>query len=80
MQQLEHCTVRVLQAYIKAMVESVQQVAYSEGTIEDPLDSEGASRISGTFSHLFSPAHIRGPPVVRPTNHILPTFGFCQVP
>mmetsp|Transcript_37396 Transcript_37396/g.101262 ORF Transcript_37396/g.101262 Transcript_37396/m.101262 type:complete len:805 (-) Transcript_37396:279-2693(-) len=42
MQQLEHCTVRVLQAYIKAMVESVQQVAYSEGTIEDPLDSEGS--------------------------------------
>ena len=73
MQQLEHCTVRVLQAYIKAMVDSVQQVAYSEGTIEDPLDSEGAFWIFGTFSHLFLPPHSRCPPLIHPTDHVLPT-------
>lgn len=42
MQQLEVCTQSVLKAYIKAMIDSVQLVAMNDGTIEDPLDSEGS--------------------------------------
>jgi len=60
LRQLEHCTVRVLQAYIKAMIDSVQQVAFSDGAIEDPLEQEGSlkeqlERIPLVFRFQYAP-------------------------
>ena len=34
----------VLQAYITAMVGSVEQLTFNGGSVEDPLDNDGALR------------------------------------
>eukprot|EP00611_Tribonema_gayanum_P000066 TRINITY_DN1003_c0_g1_i5.p1 TRINITY_DN1003_c0_g1~~TRINITY_DN1003_c0_g1_i5.p1 ORF type:complete len:1118 (+),score=547.47 TRINITY_DN1003_c0_g1_i5:341-3694(+) len=41
-QRLQECVRLVVQCYVRSMVDSVEQVIASEGSIDDPLDDEGS--------------------------------------
>jgi exportin-7 len=43
-QILRQCVLRVVEGYIKTMLDSVEEVVRSEGGVEDPLEDEGSLR------------------------------------
>jgi exportin-7 len=41
-ENMQRCVLQVVQSYIKCMIESVEVVAHSDGSLDDPLDDEGS--------------------------------------
>lgn len=41
-EKMQRCVLQVVQSYIKCMIESVEVVAHSDGSLDDPLDDEGS--------------------------------------